>query len=113
MNKTEAKTILLPILEKGKSINDIIFISKKMTKLDISLMLLFLRPTWKPRVKVPWFGKRIKSSMEDEGLNNMLNTPMFGGDGIQQLVFGCISALDVYTEAEILTVLAMQEKFAE
>jgi len=119
MTKQELMDKIRPILEKGKPINDIIFISKKMTYYDIVYGLWFCRPIGHNPVR-NFLGlrKKIKddnyTGMSDEFINNMLlETEMWGGDYFCQLFFGCIAALDVYTEEEILTVLDVQRKFTE
>ena len=108
--KQELRDLITPILEKGKPINDIIFTSQKMTAFDICFMLKLLRPT-----KKPFFdrGEDNTYGWSDEQINKMADNPVWGGDGIQQLIFGCIAALDVYTEDEIITVLNAQEAYSE
>lgn len=114
VNNQQLKDELKIILEKGKQINDIVFISKKMTRTDIAFMLWFLRPIEKKKTYLSWKTKNDGYyGMEDDTVNNMLNEPIFGGDYVQQLVFGCIAALEVYTEDEILRVLEIQEIYAD
>jgi len=113
MSKQELKDQVRPILKKGKSINDIIFVSKKMTFLDIAMMLKFLRPT-KEDCKPKLIGIDRKSyGMETKSIYDFVENPIItgGGDGLEQLVFGCVAALEVYTENEIITVLEAQQKF--
>ena len=116
LTKQQMKDKMLPILEKGKPINDIIFMSRKMTYDDIVFGLWFCRPLGVNPIK-KWFGfgtKRVDNNytgMDDEPLNNMLCNPIFGGDYVCQLIFGCIAALEVYTESEILTVLDLQKEY--
>ena len=97
--KQELINEIKPILERGKPINDIVFVSRKMTKLDVAMMLEFLRPTK-------------KGGWEDKQLLNAFDTDMWGGDYFQQLLFGCIAALEVYTEDEIIKVFDVQQKYS-
>lgn len=115
MSKQELMDKIRPILEKGKSINDIIFISKKMSAFDIAFMLKLLRPT-KKDLKPRLIGiDRESYGMETKSIYDFIENPILtgGGDGLEQLVFGCVAALDVYTENEILTVLEAQQQWRE
>ena len=112
MSKQELMDKIRPILEKGKSINDIIFVSKKMGFFDIAFMLELLRPTkedCKPRlISID----RKSYGWTTEQIYDFVENPCWGGDGFEQLVFGCVAALDVYTENEILTVLEAQQQWS-
>lgn len=104
-----------PILSKGKMINDIIFVSKKISEFDIAFMLLIMRPTKeesKTKLINIKFGKNTYG-WNAKDIYNMAENPVLtgGGDGLEQLVFGCAAALDVYTEDEILTVLDAIKEF--
>ena len=106
-----------PIITKGENINNIIFLSKKMTYDDIIMGLWFCRPLEEPATK-SFLHKLLKdmdefryTGMNDKTLNDMLCEPIFGGDYICQLIFGCIAALEVYTEEEILKVLDAQKNY--
>ena len=118
LTKQEMKDKMLPILEKGKPINDIIFISRKMTYNDIVLGLWFCRPLGQKPIK-KLFGLVTLATddgytgMNDKAFNDMLCNPIFGGDAICQLLFGCLAALEVYTESEIITVLDIQKEYGE
>ncbi len=107
MTKQELINKIRPILEKGKSINDIIFISKKMGFFDIAFMLKIIRPE-KGRFD---FKDDNEYGWPTKSIYDMVENPCWGGDGFEQLVFGCVAALDVYTEDEILTVLEAQQQW--
>jgi len=102
-----------PILEKGKAINDIIFVSKKMGTFDIAFMLMLLRPT-KDNLKPKLFSFYKESNLgwPTKQIYDFVENPCWGGDGLEQLVFGCVAALEVYTENEILTVLEAQKEWS-
>ena len=111
MTKQELINKIRPILEKGKAINDIIFVSKKMAFFDIAFMLQMLRV---PKSQcINKFKDHNQYGWEDKDLINMVENPVLtgGGDGFEQLLFGCIAALDVYTENEIVTVLETQQQW--
>ncbi len=120
MNKQQLKDLIKPILEKGKLINDIIFVSQKMAYFDICFMLKLCRPV-DSEYKTPkffsfrWGEPKSAQGWESKDLYNMVeNHVLTGGkDGLEQLLFGCIAALDVYTEDEILTILDAQLKYGE
>lgn len=108
-SKLEIKSEITKILEKGKPINDIIFYSKNMGYSDIAFMLQLCRPEKKSnffdRNPKNWYGWSSKK------LYDFVDNPMWGGDGFQQLLFGCVAALHVYTEDEIVTVLLKRQEF--
>ena len=122
MKTMQQHAIVKKILEKGKPINDIIFLSKKMTFLDIALMLKWCRPTKADcRQDVGLWNNLLRREDKHEygwdtdKLYNLVDNPVLtgGGDGLQQLLFGCVAALDVYTEAEIATILNIQMGIAK
>jgi len=112
MSKQELIDKIRPILEKGKTINDLIFLSKKQTAADIVFMLWLLRPEKGSSIfdrrksnECGWTTKQIYDFAEN---------PAWGvGDYFEQLVFCCAAALDVYTEDEICTVLEAQKQWRE
>jgi len=111
MSKQDLMNKVRPILKKGKSINDIVFVSKKMAFFDIAFMLQMLRVPKSQSVNK--FKDQKGYGLEDKHLINMVENPVItgGGDGLEQLLFGCIAALDVYTEDEIITVLEVQQEW--
>ena len=114
MNQKQKQTERIrPILAKGKPINDIIFVSKKMTEFDIAFTLILMRPT-KEEATTKY--RLTHHEQNDYGwtakqINDYADNPMWGGDGIAQLVFGCAAALEVYTEDEIMTVLDAKKEY--
>lgn len=54
-----------------------------------------------------WYG------WDDEKILNFVEVIGMGKDGLEQLLFGCITTLEVYTEDEILTVLEACRQYAE
>ena len=115
MSKQKYIDKIKPILEKGKPINDIIFVSKKMSFFDITFMLQLLRPTKKDcKPRLISFDRK-SYGMEAKSIYDFVENPIItgGGDGLEQLVFGCIAALEVYTEDEIVTVLEAQQQYKD
>lgn len=112
MSKQELMDKIRPILEKGKTINDLIFLSKTQTAGDIVFMLSLLRPE-----KGSSFFDRRKSNecgWSTKQIYDFAENPAWGvGDYFEQLVFCCAAALDVYTEDEICTVLEAQLQWRE
>ena len=109
------KTRIGKILDKGKSINDIIFYSKKMSDFDVAFTLLILRRT-KEQQSAKYrltHHNHNDYGWTDKCVNDYADNPMWGGDGIAQLVFGCIAALEVYTESEIIEILETRKEYHE
>jgi len=111
MTKQKLIDKIRPILQKGKTINDLIFLSKTQTAEDVMFMLLLLRPE-----KGSSFFDRRKSSecgWTTKEIYDFAENPGWGvGDYFEQLVFCCAAALDVYTENEIVTVLETQKEWS-
>ena len=102
----EIKDMVTPILRKGSSANDWIFTSKIWNDLDKAMAISFLRP-----VTLFKFGN--DKGLSNDCINDMLEKPFFGGDGMQQLIYAAISSLLVYTEHEIALILGYQRKMAD
>ena len=109
MNQQKIIEKVRPILKKGKTINDLIFLSKTQTAEDIMFMLLLLRPE-----KGSSFFDRRKPNdcgWSTKQIYDFAENPGWGvGDYFEQLVFCVAAALDVYTENEIVTVLQAQKE---
>ena len=110
LSKQELRQKIKPILAKGKTINDLCFLSKTQTLWDVAFMLQILRPEKKSkffdRKEDNWYGWSTKD------IYDFAENPGWGvGDYFEQLVFCCSAALDVYTEKEILTVLETQQEY--
>ena len=92
--KQELMDKIRPIMEKGKPINDIIFMSKKMGIFDICWMLKMCRPTIedipKPKLFSLSFKKQNEYGWTAKSLYDMVENPVLtgGGDGLEQLLFG-------------------------
>lgn len=81
-----------------------------MTIDDIVFMLWLCRPEktsrFFDRKKDNWYGWSAKD------LYDFVENPAWGvGDYFEQLLFGCIAALDVYTENEICTILDVIKQY--
>jgi hypothetical protein len=113
--KQQLKKEITPILSKGKAINDLIFVSKKITILDVAFMLKILKPTKEESKLRPFskFRKNQEYGWTAKQIYDMAENPVLTGgkDGLEQLVFACAAALEVYTEEEIMKIFEIQEAY--